>query len=420
MWYFAYNALSLVVFAAGALCMPFLWLLGERFTSGLAQRLGWYPKALLAARAPARPLWIHAASVGEVLSAAALLDELKKRFPERPIILSTFTHTGNRIARRATRADVVFFLPLDFFWIVRRALDVFDPLVLIITETELWPNLLREARKRGVPCLLVSGRLSERAFRRYRTARALFRCVVANFAAIGMQTEVDAARIIALGAPRERVSITGNLKRAVARVPGSAKPAREGARRMLVAGSSHPGEEEILLDAFSLLKRAFPDLQMVLAPRHPERFDDVEKLLRARGFGYRKQSEADGRPAFDRDILFLDTLGDLREFYAQGDVAFVGGSLIDAGGHNLLEPAQFRKPVLFGPFTGHFRALAAEMKRQGGGFEVQGASELAATAAALLGDPERCRSAGERAYRIAVDESVLERSAALVCRYVQV
>jgi 3-deoxy-D-manno-octulosonic-acid transferase len=424
--YFFYNVVLNAVVIASLPFLPVLWLLGERFRDGLFERMGCYSQTVKNRLAGARPVWIHAASVGEVMCAATVIQELRKRFPERTIIVSTFTNTGNRMARQATAADLVIFLPLDLSWTVRRALAVLDPALLVVLETEIWPNLLREVYKRGIPSLLLSGRISARAFRKYSWFRFFFRRVLQSLTAVGMQTAEDADRLAALGVRRERIIITGSLKRARAQAPekqperiaddnkGPSSPRN----RLLVVGSSHRGEEDILLDVFASLRSRFPDLQMVLAPRHPQRFAEVEKLLRSRGFEYEKRSESNGRLYFRKEILFLDTLGDLLDFYAIGDVAFVGGSLVDAGGHNLLEPARFRKAVFFGPYMSNFDAVAAEMKRKGAAIQVNGSEELIEAISALLSDPEKRRIIGEKAFEIAMDDrDVVENSVALLCRY---
>jgi 3-deoxy-D-manno-octulosonic-acid transferase len=424
--YFLYNAILTAGFVLALPFLPLLWFLGERFRTGLFQRLGWYSQPVKNELAAARPVWIHAASVGEIICAARLAQELKKRSPQPKIIVSTFTSAGNRFARQASAADLVIFLPFDLLWTVRRALRVFNPSLLVVLETEIWPNLIRELYRRGIPCVLLSGRISTRAFPRYFRLRSFFRKVIEKFTVMGMQTEEDARRAIALGGRPERVAVTGSLKRATPerdahagrRFNGKTPGARH--KPILVVGSSHRGEEEILLEVFVSLKNRYPDLQMVLAPRHPQRFDEVERLLRARGMAYEKKSHSNGRLSFEKDILFLDTLGDLPDFYALGDVAFVGGSLIEAGGHNLLEPARFAKPVLFGPHTANVAAVATEMKEQGAGIEVQGGEDLIEKISTLLADPEKCRTMGERAYQIATDDpQVLENSVALACRYLQ-
>jgi 3-deoxy-D-manno-octulosonic-acid transferase len=423
MAYLVYNVLITLVFLVALPFLPLLFLRGERFSAGLGQRLGWYSTALKISSKGPRPLWIHAASVGEVRSVRALSEQLRRRFPDRAILVSTFTHTGNLTARQNPAVDRVFYLPLDLWWTVRRALAIFDPAVLIFVETEIWPNLLRQARRKGVPTLLLSGRVSENGFKNYSRFAWFFKEVFQLLIACGMQSEIDRQRIIRLGAAPSRVSISGNLKQAAGLNAGRAlagdtdqqKPA---GRMIWVVGSSHRGEEEIVCAAFKSLKQRFPELQMVLAPRHPQRFPEVEKLLVAGGVSFEKKSRIHDKRDFRQDILLLDTLGELERFYAEADLAFVGGSLVHAGGHNLLEPARFRKPVFFGPYTSNVSSLAAKLKRNGGGFEVRGAEDLVRDITALLADPQKCRVAGEKAYEVAAaDNTIIEKSLNIVATY---
>jgi 3-deoxy-D-manno-octulosonic-acid transferase len=422
MSYVFYNAVLTFVFLITLPFFPVIALLRGRYRDGLGQRLGLYSDADFRAVAGARPVWVHAASVGEVRSAASFINEIKRRLPKTKFVLSTFTATGIRIAKDMSLADLVIFLPLDVRWIVRRVLAKMEPSALIVIETEIWPNLLREAFKKGVPTLLLSGRLSSRALRKYRWLGGFFGKVARCFTAMGMQSQEDADRMVQLGAEANKIAITGSLKH----ISASEEPIGGGVVQtkvqcgsyLLVAGSSHRGEEEILLEVFISLKRQFPNLRLVLAPRHPQRFAEVEKLLRTTGLGFEKKSEVDSRVDFDKDIMFLDTLGDLQDFYAIGDIAFVGGSLVDGGGHNLLEPAGFRKPVLFGPYMTNFASLAMELKRAGGGIEVRGAADLIRVISDLLNDPEKRKMIGEKAYAIAADDrQVLERSMGLVAPY---
>jgi 3-deoxy-D-manno-octulosonic-acid transferase len=427
--YLLYNFISMVALVISLPFIPVLFLLGDRFSSGLGQRFGFYPRTVVHGLRDSRPVWIHAASVGEVDAASRLSVEFRRRLPGRKIVLSTFTASGNLRARQIAAADAIVFLPLDQLWVVRRALTKLNPAILIFLETEIWPNLLREAYRKGIPTLLLSGRLSAKSFKRYARFQSFFRRVLQCYSAIGMQSQDDAERIVKLGAQEARVLVLGNLKRAPAAMKqkihkrsageASARMERRANGHLLVVGSSHRGEEEILLNVFIALKSRFPKLQLVLAPRHPQRFPEVEKLLRTKGVNFTRQSQHDGRP-FDQDVMLLDTVGDLQNFYALGDVAFIGGSLVDAGGHNLLEPARWRKPVLFGPFMDNFRLLAEEMKQSGGGVEVQSGEDLIREISRLLGDPQRLRAVGEKAYQVAAeDPSVLNQSIALAERFLQ-
>lgn len=421
MWYLLYNCALTALFIASLPLVPLLALFGgRRYRDGLSQRFGFYPKALARSLAGARPLWIHAASVGEVRSAEPLARELKAGAPERKLLVSTFTATGNRIARQIPEVDAVIYLPLDLFWIVRRTLRAVDPAMLVIIETEIWPNLLRGASRRGVPVVLLSGRLSAKALARYALLRGFFRRVLEFFTAFGMQSAGDAARIGQLGAAGSKVSVVGSLKYAAHSHHShrNIAAARDPARRVLVAGSSHRGEEEILLEAFRLSRVRFPELRMVLAPRHPERFGEVEKLLAASPFQFRRRSGLSAGQYFSQDVLLLDTVGELPEFFAAADVAFVGGSLVDHGGHNVLEPARLRKPILFGPHMANFQSVAEAMKQKGAAMEVRDAEELARVLAALLDDPEARRRMGERAAEVAgADKDALARNCNLAWRY---
>lgn len=420
--YFIYNLVLTLAFLLVLPFVPVVVAAGDRYRRGLWQRLGFYPPAVRHCfLGRHRPVWIHAASVGEVRSVKVLTEELKRRFPDRRIILLTFTYTGNLLAHENHAVDAVVFLPLDLWWVVRRALAIVDPAIMIFIETEIWPNLLQQAYRKGIPTVLLSGRISSKGLVKYRRFKWLFRRVLQRLKACGMQSEVDLQRIISLGAPRERVSITGSLKQSARSDHDTLSHVEEpqyGSGFLWVVGSSHRGEEEIVLNAFQSLRENFRELRLVLAPRHPQRFSEVEKLLISKGLSFDKKSQINGAVTFQSDLLLLDSIGDLDNFYAIGDVAFVGGSLIDAGGHNLLEPARWHKPLLFGPYTSNVNLLANALKEQGGGFEVHDEEDLVRELTRLLQEPQARQMAGENAYRIAFSErSVLEASLALIVRY---
>jgi 3-deoxy-D-manno-octulosonic-acid transferase len=427
--YWVYNVLATVLLLIGLPFSPLLYLFGKRYRMGLGERLGFYGRGVRGAVKGSRPVWIHAASVGEILAATGLVEQIKKRFPSRPIVISAFTSTGYEMARRTFTRDAVIFFPLDHPWVVKRALLTFDPSLVVFLETEIWPNMLRSAHRRGVPTLLLSGRLSVRSFQKYALLSWFFRDVLRNFTFMGMQTEDDAIRAQRLGADPLRLAVTGNVKLAgsangpepdgeVSDCPDVKKNA--GGRRLLVAGSSHRGEEEILLEVYRRLKPCFPDLKMVLAPRHPQRFAEVERLLKASGLAFEKKSQVNGQNFLLPDLFLLDTLGELPKFYAAGDIAFVGGSLVDVGGHNLLEPARLRRPILFGPYMANFAALAREMKKRGGAIEVRGVEDLVRAITGLLNDANQRVAMGEAAYQVAADDGrASERTLELLVRYLQ-
>ena len=394
---------------------------------GLGERFGFYGEEVRAVVKGSRPIWIHAASVGEIFAAAALIQQIKDRFPAHRIVISAFTCTGYELARRTFDREAVIFFPLDHPWIVKRALLAFNPSLVVFLETEIWPNMLRSAHRRGAPTLLLSGRLSARSFRNYSRLSWFFRDVLQNFTFMGMQSADDSNRARQLGANPLRIAVTGNVKLAglapepgaeVAERPDTKKNAN--CRRSLVAGSSHRGEEKILLEVYRRLKQRFPDFQMVLAPRHPQRFAEVERLLETSGLAFEKKSQSNGQSSYPRDLFLLDTLGELAKFYAAGDIAFVGGSLVDVGGHNLLEPARVRRPILFGPYMANFAALAREMKERGGAIEVSDGEDLIRVITELLNDATKRAAMGEAAYQVAVDQGRAgERTLELLLRYFQ-
>lgn len=404
MWYWAYNIAATAVLAVGLPLLPLLFLCGSRYRAGFAQRLGFYPSAVGRSLAGSRPVWIHAASVGEVRSAQPLMHEIKARRPECKVLLSTFTATGNRLAQQMAEADGVIYLPLDLPWLARRPFRIFGPRLVIVIETEIWPNLVRAASDSGVPIILLSGRLSERAFSRYWRLRSFFSRVLRRFTALGMQSPADAARIASLGADKRKIAVTGSLKFAPPRgsAAGAIAPIRRNPPQLVfVAGSSHPGEEEIILAAFKSVRERFPALALVLAPRHPERFTAVERLLAESGLSFQRKTNATRENYFATAVLLLDTVGDLPEFFAAADITFVGGSLVDVGGHNLLEPARLQRPILFGPHMDNFRGVAEEMKRRGAALEVRDVADLATALRALAEDCARRRKMGEAAAEVA-------------------
>jgi 3-deoxy-D-manno-octulosonic-acid transferase len=367
----------------------------------LAQRLGRVGDGL-----PPEPrCWIHAVSVGESAAAVPLVEGIHRRWPELGIVVSTITPTGARIvAERLAGTAAHRYFPIDLPGPVRRALDAARPRFFIAIETELWPNFLRALARRRIPAMIANGRISDRSFRRYRWVRGLMRRVLADVSVFAMQTEEDARRIIALGAPPSRVVVTGNLKTDLVPDAGDATSAwRERLRlgpdaRVWIAGSTHRGEEAIVLDAFLRARTRCPDLALLLAPRHPERAGEVEELIRERGLAAARRSRlpAGGAPG---PVVILDTVGELAALYALAEVVFVGGSLVPIGGHNVLEPAMHGKPVLVGPHMSNFREGSELLQRSGGGLVVKDGPELEREVTRLLEDHDLARRMGEAARR---------------------
>jgi 3-deoxy-D-manno-octulosonic-acid transferase len=343
-------------------------------------------------------------SVGEALTARALAADLKARYPRLRLFLSTTTMAGQQVAKGSLGrvVDAVFYFPFDWAFIVRRTLSLVKPRLFIMMETEIWPNLLRECRRRGVKTAVINGRISLRSYPRYRLIRPFFRRVLADVDRFCMQSEESARRLIALGADPARVTMTGSLKFDSLEVPAPSgtgvahgKPRERllrffrvsPSRTVIVAGSTMRGEEAAVLTAFKRVKDTKSHVLAILAPRHPERFGEVERLARDAGFVTARRSELpiDAEPR--ADVVVLDSLGELAQLYQVATVVFVGGSLADHGGHNILEPAVYGKPVIFGPHMQNFKEIAEAFLSNGAAIQVRSEQELDDTILALVRDP---------------------------------
>jgi len=380
--YFLY---SFILCLALALLLPLYFiklrvLKGERL--GLSQRLALSPPKPVAASGS---LWLHAVSVGEVLSLQKLVQEIKARHPEWALYFSVLTNAGLKVARqKMTACDRIFTVPFDFGWTVKRCLRSLKPDLLVLAESELWPNLLRQARSRTKGILVINGRVSDRSFSRYRRLRFLAGPILGAVTRFLVQSARDQERLVGAGVEGGRVEVAGNLKCEVVPPPFSAQDLK-GFRAelavpagvsILVAGSTRAGEEELLLAAFAKAKRENRDIFLILAPRHIARVPEVEKACRQAGLSCRRRTGAGEAGA--GDVLLLDTIGELARVYALGDAAFVGGSLVPWGGHNLLEPAAYGKPIFFGPHMNNFADLARAFLAGGGARRVKGPEELKA------------------------------------------
>jgi 3-deoxy-D-manno-octulosonic-acid transferase len=372
--------------------------------------------------------WVHAVSVGEAIAAAPLIEGLHRTYPTLPLVVTTVTPTGARVvAERFAGIATHRYFPLDFPGAVRRTVRAIEPAFFICMETELWPNALRTLAARGVPVMIANGRISDRSFRRYRLVRSLLRGVLADVRVFAMRSDEDARRIIALGAPAERVIVTGNLKNdAPADPAGAADLWRRllglgPGQRVWIAGSTHRGEEEAVLDAHRTALTAHPGLALVLAPRHPERVGEVIAAVQSRGLRPLRRTSLPGtRPsaAADQHVIVLDTIGELATLYGAADVVFVGGSLVPRGGHNVLEPALRHKPVLVGPHTDNFREAAKLLVDCGGAAIVQDARTLAGELRLLLDDPALAARRGEAAFEaVQAHHGAVGQTLELVARF---
>lgn len=406
---FVYNVALLVALVAGLPWWIFRILFTRKYREGLWERLGFVPLRLRRAAEGRPAIWLHAVSVGEVLAVSRLVAELESALPDYRVLVSTTTRTGQELARERFGRDRVFYCPLDLPWAVRAYLNGIRPAVLVLAETEFWPNLLKGCRRRAIPVAVVNARISDRSWPRYRRLRNLWRRFLSELRVVLAQSETDAERLRAIGCLAERVSVAGNLKFDVRTVQeaDATRLLRACARgaRFLVAGSTLEGEESALLDVFADLTISEASLVLVLAPRHPERFSAVASLVTAAGFPVLRRSTWKGiapellEPLTGGQVVLLDTIGELASVYSLAAVAFVGGSLIPAGGHNPLEPAQFGAPIVMGPNYVNFRAVTDDLlSRQA--LRIAGREELRDVLFELLYDRTQARAMGQRARQV--------------------
>jgi 3-deoxy-D-manno-octulosonic-acid transferase len=393
-----YLFYTFLLYAGLLLSLPWYALKFRKYFPTLKDRLGFLQLPKLQ-----RSVWVHAVSVGEVKSVRKLLQRLRSSHPGQPLVVSTTTPAGHDLARStAGMADHVFFFPLDLPGAIRRTLDRVNPELVLIAETEIWPNFLRECRKRDIRVVMVNGRISDRSFPRYRAVRRWLKHVLDDFTLLGMQTETDRERIQSIGADGRKVTVFGNLKFDTLEAEHALEPGLSERlsrlSRLWIAASTMPGEEEQILDAFSELRKSHADLTLLIAPRHADRFDSVERLIRSRGFSCARRSRMDGIE--DVAVLLLDSVGELASTFRHATIVFVGGSLVPKGGHNILEPAAFANPIVFGPHMENFREIRDAFLKAKAAVEVQNAVELAKVVDRLLKDPQSANELGANARQV--------------------
>ena len=410
--YLLYSLATAVVLVACAPYFLYQALRHSKYLGSLRQRLGYLPVSLNLDAEPS--IWVHAVSVGEVLAARPVIGELRKQYPALRLYLSTTTRTGQQLARQSVPdVDGTFYLPFDWAFTVRRTLQRVRPRLFVMVESEIWPNLLRECRARGVKTVVVNGRISRRSFPRYRLVKRWFSRVLADIDRFCVQGDETARRLIALGADAGRVVITGSLKfDALQTVPVPGRgPQRvlrffrvRTGRPVLMAGSTLKGEEEPVVRAFNRL-RATPGGQgalLVIAARHPERFAEVERLCRQEGLSTARRTELpiDDEPRVD--AVILDTIGELAHLYQIATAVFVGGSIVPAGGHNILEPAAHGKAIVFGSHMENFYEIAETFLANDAAVRVQSEGELEEALLSLMGDPVRRARLGAAARALVI------------------
>jgi 3-deoxy-D-manno-octulosonic-acid transferase len=372
-----------------------------KYRSGVMERLGRVPARLHIAEAKPT-VWIHAVSVGEVLAVSRLVAEMRLRFPQDRIVVSTTTATGQKLAQDKFGAQNVFYFPLDFAFAIRPYLRALKPRLVVVAETEFWPNFLRLAKSSGAQIAVVNARISDRSWPRYRRWRPLLKRVLTQISLFLAQTEEDRKRLVDIGAPEENVQVSGNLKFDV--TPPSPPPIvaslravfeRKGAGPVIIAGSTMEGEEPLLLRAFEIVRGSHPGAVMILAPRHPQRFQPVADLVASLNIPCWRRSLWGGED-LGGSVLLLDSIGELAAIYSLGQLAFIGGSLVEHGGHNILEPAQYGVPIVVGSHYENFRDIV-NLFRAADAVRIVGPAELPLVFAELLADESERTALGQRA-----------------------
>jgi 3-deoxy-D-manno-octulosonic-acid transferase len=393
---------DIICFVFALVYLP-VYLFKGKFHQGFARRLGFLPGNLDLDR----PIWIHAVSVGEAASVKGLVAELRKAYPAKKLVISTVTSTGNKIARAlAADDDFLTYLPLDISFIVRKTLKKINPALFIIAETEIWPNLIKCLHEMDVPVVTVNGRISDRSYAGYRMIKFMVRPVLRMVSRFCVQSDTDALRLSKLGVEGDKIQVTGNVKFDI-ELHGDAKASGmrgdiclEPDDKLWVCGSTHPREEEIILSAYGKILPEFPGLKLLIAPRHPERSKDIAGMVCRNGFTPVFISGLSGLcPACVKNpVYILDIMGKLGDCYSAADVVFVGGSLVKTGGHNIIEPASWKKPVFFGPHMFNFREISRIFLENKAGVMVFGADDLAFQIKEILRSPLTSKQMSERAY----------------------
>ncbi len=380
------------------LTFPYYLIRFRKYMPTIKERLGF-----IAPETKGTAIWIHAVSVGEVKAIDGLIAGMRRAFPQSRLVVSTTTPTGRALALARGDVDRVIYFPLDLPGTVRRSLDRIRPELVVVAETEIWPNFLRRCSRQAVPVFMVNGRISDKSYRRYKLGSPWLGRVLEGYRMLGMQSNLDADRIRGLGAPRDRTVVLGNLKydapTFTPRLDSTLNDRLSRMQPLLVAASTAAGEEPLVLEAYRRLRGKHPALKLLIAPRRPERFDEVEHTIQSAGFSLARRSRLSSNDA--SDVLLLDSIGELTAVFEHATVVFMGGTLVPRGGHNILEPARFQKPVVFGPHMENFRDMARTFLDDEAAIEVPDASEFARRVGHILSDPALAAKLGRKAAAVA-------------------
>jgi len=417
------NILYDILFSLGLLIYLPVLLIRGKWHKEFFMRFGSISPALRDKTSAAPTIWFHAVSVGEVMAITHLIKKIHQDNPQHRLVLSTVTPTGQALARSRLR-DIcqAFYAPLDFGFAVRAYITAIRPRAYVSAETEIWPNLISHLTARSIPVVICNGRLTEESFRLYRRFAFLFRPVIEKMDAFCMQTEQDAGRIRALGAGPERISVTGNLKFDIVESGSDFRLSDIGFHendQVWIAGSTHPGEEGIILSIYKRLLPKFPSLRLMIAPRHVERADGIARTIREHGFAMRLFSKRMAGPLTDDSVLIVDTIGDLRSLYPLARIVFMGKSLLGKGGQNILEPAFYGKAVIVGPNMQNFQSITDQLLKDGGLVQVNGKEELLSAVERLLANPDEAKRIGEKAHAmICRHQGATQRTADILQKFI--
>ncbi len=404
-----------IIYILFALCYLPLFLIRGKCHRGFLMRMGIFPQGAINKLKEQKAIWLHTVSVGEAQAASSLVKNLKREYPDFRLVISTVTKTGNKIAQRLLDIpELAIYSPLDIGFVTRRAINFVNPRLFIIAETEIWPNLIINLAKKDIPVVLVNGRISRGSFRGYKIIRLFLKKIFQSFSLFCMQTKEDAQRIIELGADEKKVKVTGNMKFDIRYPVSSIQYPDLGLSKdeqLFIAGSTHYGEEKIILQVYKELIESHPSLRLLIAPRHIERVQKIERLVSEFGFKSQRISQLDlneRRTRSDlayakasrhrqRPILILNTIGQLKSLYAFADIVFIGGSLIPHGGQNPIEPAVFSKPIIFGPYMSNFSNIVEVFLNKKAAIMVKDIRQLKNTCIRLLNEPVLRKELGNRA-----------------------
>lgn len=408
MIYFTYNFILTFILTLSIPYFLLRSLIQKDFRIQLLERMGCFPFV-----SSNKTIWLHAASVGEISCSIPLLKKIKEEFPKNEIVITTMTRSGNEIARKSfPEAQRILFFPVDHPLFLRNVIKKIKPMLILIAETELWPNLLMSCQRLEIPVIIFNGRISKKSFPRYNFFKFFFKKLLTSNILFLMQSEEDKERILMIGAQPERTKVIGNLKFDITPSPTWEEKRGEFSKLLmideedliLIAGSTHSGEEEVLLETYKELKRLFPHLIFILAPRHLTRINEIEEILKMQSLTWvRRTSLMINRNLIEKnshDVILIDTIGELINLYSIASLVFIGGSLVPVGGHNPIEPLLFKKCVLFGPHMFNFKEISRLLIKEGGAIKVKDEKELYYQLKILLSDETLRKQIGERGYKI--------------------